>query len=191
MSLIALVERTASAAWVGPGWSAPACSPWVRPSSFASRSFAWEPAADGAAQQPDLETVAQALGAKDGLASHISEREMLLVLDNFERVIDAAPGLAAVLEACPNLKLPGERFWMLETIRENAIERLEASGEADELRSRHAEWFLARAEEAFPPGEHRRAGSIGWTQSTTTCARPWIRFRAVGDTQRLRLGGPL
>jgi tetratricopeptide (TPR) repeat protein len=44
----------------------------------------------------------------------------------------------------------GERFWMLETIREFAVERLAASGEADDLRRRHAEHFLALAEEAFP-----------------------------------------
>jgi predicted ATPase len=37
----------------------------------------------------------------------------------------------------------GDRFWMLETIREYAVEQLEASGEADALRRRHAEYFLA------------------------------------------------
>jgi predicted ATPase/class 3 adenylate cyclase len=40
----------------------------------------------------------------------------------------------------------GERFWMLETIREHALERLEESGNADELRRRHAHHFLAFAE---------------------------------------------
>jgi tetratricopeptide (TPR) repeat protein len=51
-----------------------------------------------------------------------------------------------------------ERFWMLETIREFAVERLEESGEADELRRRHAEYFMTFAEEAarhdlrFDPG---------------------------------------
>jgi predicted ATPase/class 3 adenylate cyclase len=44
----------------------------------------------------------------------------------------------------------GPRYWMLETIREYASEKLEALGEADELRRRHAEYFLVRAEEAFP-----------------------------------------
>jgi tetratricopeptide (TPR) repeat protein len=39
---------------------------------------------------------------------------------------------------------------MLETIREYAAERLEASAEADELRRRHAEHFLSLAEEAEP-----------------------------------------
>jgi predicted ATPase len=51
------------------------------------------------------ETIGQTLGAKDGLASHVGEREMLLLLDNFEHVIEAAPGLSSVLEACPNLRI--------------------------------------------------------------------------------------
>jgi len=39
---------------------------------------------------------------------------------------------------------PGEeRYWMLETIREFAVERLETSTEAEELRRRHAERMLA------------------------------------------------
>src|SRR5205823_4652290 len=44
----------------------------------------------------------------------------------------------------------GERFWMLETIREYALEQLEDSGQADSSGRRHAEWFLALAEEAEP-----------------------------------------
>jgi predicted ATPase len=51
------------------------------------------------------ETIAQTLGAKDGLAGHVGEREMLLLLDNLEQVIEAAPGLSELLSACPNLTL--------------------------------------------------------------------------------------
>jgi predicted ATPase len=51
------------------------------------------------------ETIAQVLGAKDGLASHIAEREMLLLLDNLEQVIEAAPELSALLQSCPSLTL--------------------------------------------------------------------------------------
>jgi predicted ATPase len=51
------------------------------------------------------ETIAQTLGAKDGLAEHIGEREMLLLLDNLEQVVEAAPELASLVEACPNLAL--------------------------------------------------------------------------------------
>ena len=42
----------------------------------------------------------------------------------------------------------GGRFRMLTTIRDYAVERLEDSGEADEARRRHAQHFLALAEEA-------------------------------------------
>jgi predicted ATPase len=52
-----------------------------------------------------METIAQTLGAKDGLPEHIAEREMLLLLDNFEQVIGSAPELGSLLESCPNLKL--------------------------------------------------------------------------------------
>ncbi|HET9494582.1 MAG TPA: NB-ARC domain-containing protein, partial [Chloroflexia bacterium] len=40
------------------------------------------------------------------------------------------------------------RFWMLETIREYALEQLGESGEEDDLRARHAAYFLALAEQA-------------------------------------------
>src|SRR5919198_1676399 len=52
-----------------------------------------------------IDTIAQMLGAKDGLGEHIAERELLLLLDNFEQVVEAAPELAALVEACPNLRL--------------------------------------------------------------------------------------
>ena len=52
-----------------------------------------------------LETISQVLGAKDSLASHIGDREMLLLLDNLEQVIESAPELSGLLEGCPNLTL--------------------------------------------------------------------------------------
>ena len=50
-------------------------------------------------------TIAQTLGAKDGLAEHIGERAMLLLLDNLEQVIEAAPTLSSLAASCPNLTL--------------------------------------------------------------------------------------
>jgi predicted ATPase/serine/threonine protein kinase/Tfp pilus assembly protein PilF len=49
------------------------------------------------------------------------------------------------------------RYRMLESIREFGLERVAASGEIDELRRRHAAYFLALAEAADPdlPGRHR------------------------------------
>jgi predicted ATPase len=51
------------------------------------------------------EAVAQTLGAKDGLAEHVGERQLLLLLDNLEQVVEAAPALATLVETCPNLVL--------------------------------------------------------------------------------------
>jgi predicted ATPase/class 3 adenylate cyclase len=51
------------------------------------------------------ETIAQTLGAKDSLAEHVGERELLLLIDNLEQVIEAAPELSALLSTCPNLTL--------------------------------------------------------------------------------------
>jgi predicted ATPase/class 3 adenylate cyclase len=51
------------------------------------------------------DTIAQTLGAKNGLDEHVGERELLLLLDNFEQVVGAAPELASLVESCPNLKL--------------------------------------------------------------------------------------
>ncbi len=71
--------------------------------------------------------------------------------------LDAAEEVAGaeldVLEALVQKSLvrhSGERFWMLETIRGYALERLDELGEAHALRRRHAEWFLALAERAEP-----------------------------------------
>jgi predicted ATPase/class 3 adenylate cyclase len=52
-----------------------------------------------------LETAAQAVGSQNGLAEHIADKSMLLLLDNFEQVVEAAPALGELLGACPNLDL--------------------------------------------------------------------------------------
>ena len=64
---------------------------------------------------PDLvvPTIAQTLEIKESgeeplidlLKEHLQEKELLLVLDNFEQVLQAAPLLTELLEICPFLKL--------------------------------------------------------------------------------------
>jgi predicted ATPase len=52
------------------------------------------------------DTIGRTIGAHGALlAEHIGHRELLLVLDNLEQVVDAAPDLASLVEACPNLRL--------------------------------------------------------------------------------------
>ena len=52
-----------------------------------------------------LETAAQVVGSKNGLAEHIADKAMLLLFDNFEQVVEAAADLASLLASCPNLDL--------------------------------------------------------------------------------------
>jgi predicted ATPase/class 3 adenylate cyclase len=52
-----------------------------------------------------LDTVAQSIGAKVGLREDIGDKQMLLLLDNFEQIVAAAGGLSELLEACSNLCL--------------------------------------------------------------------------------------
>jgi len=65
-----------------------------------------------------LETAAQVVGSKNGLAEHIADKSMLCLFDNFEQVVEAAADLASLLASCPNLAV-------LVTSRE----RLRVSGE--------------------------------------------------------------
>ena len=54
------------------------------------------------------------------------------------------------------LRRTGERYWMLETIREFAAERLEELGEAASLQDRHAAWFVALGARVWPELQARR-----------------------------------
>jgi predicted ATPase len=73
----------------------------------------------------------------------------------------------------------GDRFWMLETIREFARERLEETGRDEDLRGRHSAYFLELAELAMPE-QHGRDSSI------------WFdRLQAEHDNFRAALGDAL
>lgn len=74
-------------------------------------------------------------------------------LDSAEVVCDAdLDTLASLLDKSLLRRRTGrlgeERLWILETIREFALEQLERSGEADELRRKHAERMLVIADSA-------------------------------------------
>jgi len=70
--------------------------------------------------------------------------------------------LESLVEKSLLRRLPGGRLGMLETIREYAAERLDASAEAEDIKRRHAEYFLALAksagldEDGLPGSQHRR-----------------------------------
>jgi predicted ATPase len=74
-----------------------------------------------------LETAREALGARTDLSEQIRDRSLLLLLDNFEQVAEAAGGVGSLLAACPNLDvlvtsreplhLGGEHEYAVPTLR--------------------------------------------------------------------------
>ncbi|HSC90594.1 MAG TPA: adenylate/guanylate cyclase domain-containing protein [Gaiellaceae bacterium] len=110
----------------------------------------WAPLASLRDPKLVLEVAAQALEARHGLADRIADRRLLLLLDNFEHLIDAAPDLAGLLAACPNLQL-------LVTSRELLRLPGEQAFPVPPLTPRDAtELFTARARAADPRFEPGR-----------------------------------
>ena len=98
-----------------------------------------------------LPAAAQALGAESNLADDIGDQRLLLLFDNFEHVVAAAPGLADVLVACPRLSV-------LVTSRE----RLHLGGEQEYpvppfVRDESIAFFSSRARAVQPDFEANRA----------------------------------
>jgi predicted ATPase/DNA-binding SARP family transcriptional activator len=90
-------------------------------------------------------SIAQALGIQDEeqLAERIGEQRLLLLLDNFEHLLAAAPELAKLLTACPNLNvlatsreplhLAGEREYLVpELAEQEALELFRQRAHASE-----------------------------------------------------------
>ena len=86
------------------------------------------------------------------------------------------------------------RFRMLETIREYALERLEASGESEEVRARHAAWCLELAKRADAelegPEMFRWLLRIEAEHANLRAAIEWLKQRGKTGTA-LRLGAGL
>lgn len=66
-------------------------------------------------------------------------------LEAAEQACQAGLDTVAALIDKSLLRREGDRYFMLETIGEYALERLEESGELEELRQRHADYYLEQA----------------------------------------------
>jgi len=93
--------------------------------------------------------------------------------------------------------VPGEtegRLRMLETIREFALARLEASGEAADVRWRHALWFCGVAEQAGPhltgPDQRAWLDRLSREHDNLRGAMQWAIDGEKGE-MAMRTGGPL
>jgi predicted ATPase/class 3 adenylate cyclase len=104
----------------------------------------WAPLAAVTDPELVLPTIASNIGARGELADHIDERRTLLLLDNLEQVLGAAPYLSKLLGRCPNLHL---------IVTSRALLRIEGEREyvVDPLSSPDAvALFRARAPVAEP-----------------------------------------
>ena len=88
-----------------------------------------------------VRTIEATVGADRDLVDHVAEKELLLVLDNFEHVADAAPELAELVRRCANVRvlatsreplhIGGERAYPLRPLAEApAVELLRSRAEA-------------------------------------------------------------
>jgi predicted ATPase len=50
-------------------------------------------------------TIAAAIGADDALTAHVDKKRLLLLLDNFEQIVEAAPTVSSLLAETPNAKV--------------------------------------------------------------------------------------
>jgi predicted ATPase len=92
-------------------------------------------------------------------------------LEAAEEICDADIDAIASLVDKSLLRRTGDRYWMLETIREFAAERLDQIVDAGMLRDRHAAFYVALGERARPElrGGTLGSGSSGSTPSTRMC----------------------
>src|SRR5215213_9085784 len=110
------------------------------------------------------------------------------VLDLLLRLVDKS---LVVAEATGE---GGVRYRLLEPVRQYALQKQEASGEAEEVRHRHAEFFLALAEDAEP--RLRGAEDVEWLErlerehDNLRVALSWALERGNAELD-LRLAGAL
>jgi predicted ATPase/DNA-binding SARP family transcriptional activator len=154
----------------------------------------------GALQEPGLmlQTVARTLGVAEpqALASYLSERQLLLVLDNFEQLLEAAPQVAQLLRQAPRLKLlvtsrgslhlAGEQEYPVPPLNEEEGERLftERAREAKPTFQRDEQVaFICRRLDDLPLALELAAARVKVMTTTTLVER-------LNERLPLLVGGP-
>jgi predicted ATPase/class 3 adenylate cyclase len=120
------------------------------------------------------------LDAADWLCDHDGALDGLDVLDGLDSLVEKSL-LRRRIDADDE-----PRFWMLETIREYAFERLEAADGTDELRQLHASWYADAAEQL--DAESRTADQ---SEVFARVDDEYANFRAVIEFARERGDGEL
>jgi predicted ATPase len=114
-------------------------------------------------------------------------------LDAAEEACQAGLDTVAALIDKSLLRREGDRYFMLETIGEYALERLEESGELDELRQRHADYYLeqARSVELLirSPQAARAIDQLEPEHDNLRAALRWLSGRTSDQPLRLAMWG--
>ena len=115
-----------------------------------------------------VSTTAETLGLREAggrpllerLKAYLSDKRLLLVLDNFEQVAEAAPAVAELLSACPDLKvlvtsrerlrLSGEHAYPVPPLRLPDLTQLSSSDANTVSRYEAVALFIERARAAKP-----------------------------------------
>ena len=111
-----------------------------------------------------------ALEAAEAICSSADQGAPDALLEGLTALVDQSLLRAERLNAAP-------RFTMLEIIREYALEQLQARGEADTLRRRHAEYYAKLAEEAsrIGPDQDARDELVLQESANIRAAIAWAR----------------
>jgi non-specific serine/threonine protein kinase len=108
--------------------------------------------------------------------------EKAAVLELLMRLVD---------KSLVSLDADGERYHLLETVRQYALELLNASGESDPTRLRHLNYFVALAEMANPqligPQQAQWHARLGLERENLLSAHAWCENPANGCELGLRL----
>ncbi len=87
------------------------------------------------------------------------------------------------------------RYRLLETVRQYSLSRLLDSGEADDVRRRHRDWYVALAEQAWPEYFGPRSGQslerLETEHDNLRAVLEWSRTEKDGAEAALRLAGAL
>ena len=114
-------------------------------------------------------------------------------LDAAEQACRASLDTVAALIDKSLLRREGDRYFMLETIGEYALERLEESGELEELRQRHADYYLEQARSVeLLIRSPQAAGAIDRLEpehDNLRAALRWLSGRASEQPLRLAMWG--
>jgi predicted ATPase len=128
------------------------------------------------------------------LFAQLSVFEGGTTLDAAEAVADASLDTLQSLVEKSLVRHSAERFWMFETIREYASERLESDPAGEELRRRFAAYFLELVEACEPRlRDSRQAGALEQLENDYANVRSSLAFFAAAEEWRLfqRLCGAL